>query len=118
MPQTRTIRPRQSPCLDHSASADKPGPALLAHRRFGPVPHITTAPQRPAGLPHNANSQTVLAKDPAQDLPEFDQPRSAEILTSTSTGAHNNPLDPALDKPIDPGAPQPFRLLKHTSNRS
>jgi hypothetical protein len=28
--------------------------------------------------------------------------RSPEILTSTSTGAHIKPLDPVLDKPIDP----------------
>ncbi len=66
----------------------------------------------------DANSQTVLAMDLAQDLPEFDRPRPAEILTSTSTGAHNNPLDPALDKPIDPGALQSLRRVKPTSNRS
>jgi hypothetical protein len=76
-------------------------------RRNGPLDYHT-----------NANSQTVLAKDPAQDIREFDRPRSAEILTSTSTGAHNKPLDPALGKPIDPGALQPLRLVKPTSNRS
>ncbi len=44
--------------------------------------------------------------------------RSAEILTSTATGAHNNPLDPALDKLIDLGALQSLRCVKPTSNRS
>ncbi len=80
---------------------------IIPRRRNCPSDHHT-----------NANSQTVLAKDPAQDLPEFDLPRSAEILTSTSTWAHNKPLDPALDKPIDPGALQSSCLVKLTSNHS
>ena len=51
--------------------------------------------------------------------------RSAEILTSTSTGAHIKPLDPvldpALDKPIDPelcslhAASSPHRTAAETS---
>jgi hypothetical protein len=121
--QTRTIRPEQSPCLDHSVCQQARFRFLLAHRRSGPlslvvpqatsdhgaasesarpVPNPKRSPSR-RGLPYQC--QTVLAKDPAlaQDLPEFDRPRSAEILTSTSTGAHNKPWAPR------PGARQAHR---------
>jgi hypothetical protein len=66
----------------------------------------------------DANSQTILAKDPAQDLPEFDQ-----ALLRGDPDEHFNrglqqPLDPALDKLIDPGALQSLRSVKPTQNRS
>jgi hypothetical protein len=116
------IRPKQSPSLGHSAPAAKPGSGLTGPPalRSNTANYHGAATARPTPSDHhtNANSQTVLAKDPAQDLPEFDRPRSAEILTSTSIGAHNKPLDPALDKPIDPGALQSSCLAKLTSNHS
>ncbi len=69
--------------------------------------HATTAPHQPVGLPLKMpivemSWRRTLHRPPRSST----KLHSAEVLTSTSTGAHIKPLDPvldlALDKPIDP----------------
>jgi hypothetical protein len=86
------------------------------HARFRPQlahrcsQHISTcnhgACNGPSVCHSNANSQTVLAKDPAQDLPELDQASlRGDPDKHVDRGPHQAPrrgARPALHKPIDP----------------
>ncbi len=95
----------------------------LAHRRSQ---HSSTrnhgACNGPSVCHSNANSQTVLAKDPAQDLPELDQ---ASLRGGpdkhVDRGPHQAPRPgarPGARQAHRPGALQPSRRIKLSPNRS